>query len=327
MSDPMQAAVAPARAPARTPSLAHRLEYGSLRAIIGLLGAMRWKRAVRAGAALGRVAYQPLGIRRGVVESQIAAAFPELGEPEVRSIACGAFEHLGRVTVETALLSRVDPAWVLELFAAVDGWDTVERLLAQRRGLIMVTGHLGNWELGGAYIAARGVPLDVVVRRMGNPLFDGYLTRTRSRLGMAVVRDRDAVKRAPRTLRDGGAVAFLTDQAGLNLASTFVPFFGRPAKTPRGPAVFALRLEAPVVFGTALRLPDGRYRLSFEEVPVQHTGDREKDVDELAVNYTRILERWVRRAPEQYFWHHRRWKRQPEDTPAALRDPVEAGRR
>jgi KDO2-lipid IV(A) lauroyltransferase len=327
MSDPVQAAVAPARAPARSPSLAHRLEYGSLRAIIGLLGAMRWKRAVRAGAALGRVAYQPLGIRRGVVESQIAAAFPELGEPEVRSIACGAFEHLGRVTVETALLSRVDPAWVLELFAAVDGWDTVERLLAQRRGLIMVTGHLGNWELGGAYIAARGVPLDVVVRRMGNPLFDGYLTRTRSRLGMAVVRDRDAVRRAPRTLRDGGAVAFLTDQAGLNLASTFVPFFGRPAKTPRGPAVFALRLEAPMVFGTALRLPDGRYRLSFEEVPVQHTGDREKDVDELAANYTRILERWVRRAPEQYFWQHRRWKRQPEDTPAALRDPVEAGRR
>ena len=327
MSDPSPPVLAPAPSPARTPSLAHRLEYGSLRAIIGALGAMRWNRAVRAGAALGRLAYRPLGIRRGVVEAQIAAAFPELDESGVRAVARGAFEHLGRVTVETALLSRVDPARVHELFAVVEGWDTVERLLAQRRGLIMVTGHLGNWELGGAYIAARGVQLDVVVRRMGNPLFDGYLTRTRSRLGMAVVRDRDAVRRAPRTLRGGGAVAFLTDQAGLNLASTFVPFFGRPAKTPRGPAVFALRLETPMVFGTALRMPDGRYRLVFEEVPVRSTGDRESDVDELAASYTRILERWVRAAPEQYFWHHRRWKRQPDDTPAALRDPAEASRR
>ena len=327
MSKPTPAADVPVREATRRPSLANRFEYGSLRAIIGVLGAVRWKRAVRAGAAFGRLAHHPLGIRRNVVESQIAAAFPELGEPEVQAMARGAFEHLGRVTVETALISRIDPGWVLELFATVDGWDTVERLRAQGRGLIMVTGHLGNWELGGAYIAARGVPLDVVVRRMGNPLFDGYLTRTRSRLGMAVVRDRDAVRRTPRTLRDGGAVAFLTDQAGLNLASTFVPFFGRPAKTPRGPAVFALRLEAPVVFGTALRLPDGRYHLAFEEVPVHRTGDRERDVDELVANYSRILERWVREAPEQYFWHHRRWKRQPDDTPAALRDPVEAGRR
>jgi KDO2-lipid IV(A) lauroyltransferase len=220
----------------------------------------------------------------------------------------------------------VDPAWVLDLFENVEGWDVVERLRARGRGLIMVTGHLGNWELGGAYIAARGVPLDVVVRRMANPLFDGYLTRTRSRLRMAVVRDREAVRRTPRTLRAGGAVAFLTDQAGLNLASTFVPFFGRPAKTPRGPAVFALRLDAPVVFGTALRLPSGRYRLSFEEIRVPESGDVDSDVDELVASYTQILEKWVRRAPEQYFWQHRRWKRQPEDTPEELRDPVEASR-
>lgn len=326
MSERTPTAAVPSRASERTPTLAHRVEYGALRSAIGILGAMRWHRAVRAGAAIGRLAYKPFGIRQEVVESQIAAAFPEASEREVRSIARGAFEHLGRVTVETALLSRVDPAWVLDLFENVEGWDVVERLRARGRGLIMVTGHLGNWELGGAYIAARGVPLDVVVRRMANPLFDGYLTRTRSRLRMAVVRDREAVRRTPRTLRAGGAVAFLTDQAGLNLASTFVPFFGRPAKTPRGPAVFALRLDAPVIFGTAIRLPTGRYRLSFEEVRVPESGDVDSDVDELVASYTHILEKWVRRAPEQYFWQHRRWKRQPDDTPEELRDPVESSR-
>ena len=104
---------------------------------------------------------------------------------------------------------------------------------------------------------------------MENPLFDRYLTKTRQRIGMTVIHDADAVRRVPRALREDHAVAFLVDQGAVGLASTWVPFFGRFAKTPRGPAVFALRLGAPVVFGVALRQPDGRYVLGFEEVQVE----------------------------------------------------------
>jgi KDO2-lipid IV(A) lauroyltransferase len=100
-----------------------------------------------------------------------------------------------------------------------------------------------------------------------------------------------------------------------------VPFFGRYAKTPRGPAVFALRLGAPVVFATALRQPNGKYVMYYERVPVQPTGDREADVDRIVMDYTATLERWIRRAPEQYFWHHRRWKHQRPGTPPELGDP------
>jgi KDO2-lipid IV(A) lauroyltransferase len=163
--------------------------------------------------------------------------------------------------------------------------------------VVFVTGHLGNWELAGAYVAARGVPLDVVARQQENPLFDRFLTRTRERLGMRVVWDGDAVRRAPRALREGRGVAFLVDQGAAGLASTWAPFFGRPAKTPRGPAVFALRLGAPVVFGAAVRRPDGRFALGFERVPVAPAGDRERDVDAIVVAYTATLERWVRRLP------------------------------
>ncbi len=310
------------RVPSRTPSLQHRLEYGALRAIVGALGALQWDRATRAGARLARLGYRPLGIRRRVAERQIAAAFPGLAPDRVAAIARASFAHLGCIAVETALLSRIGPAEVLALVEHVDGWPTVERLLAQRRGLIVTTGHIGNWELGGAYLAARGIPVEAVARRMGNPLFDAYLTRTRSRLGMTVVPDRDAVRRAPRALKAGHAMAFLADQAGISLASTVVPFFGRPAKTLRGPAVFALRLGAPMVFGVALRQPNGRYRITFEEVPVPDTGDRERDIETVIHHYTRALERWVRVAPEQYLWQHRRWKRQPADTPPELRDPT-----
>jgi KDO2-lipid IV(A) lauroyltransferase len=157
---------------------------------------------------------------------------------------------------------------------------------------------------------------------MKNPLFDRYLTETRSQIGMVVVHDADAVRRTPRSLRENRAVAFLSDQGVLGLASTFVPFFGRPAKTPRGPAVFALRLQVPVVFGAAVRQPSGKYRLVFEPIEVHDTGDRDADVDAIVARYTAALERWVRRYPEQYFWHHRRWRRQPPDTPPELREPT-----
>ena len=263
------------------------------------------------GAALGRAGYRPLGIRRAVVEEQIAAAFPDWPAERVREVADASYASLGRTTVEASLLARLGARGVLGLFAEVQGWEVLEAARAEGRGVVFVTGHLGNWELAGAYVAARGVPLDVVARQQENPLFDRFLTRTRERLGMRVVWDGDAVRRAPRALREGRGVAFLVDQGAAGLASTWAPFFGRPAKTPRGPAVFALRLGAPVVFGAAVRRPDGRFALGFERVPVAPAGDRERDVDAIVVAYTATLERWVRRHPEQYFWQHRRWKYQP----------------
>ena len=108
-------------------------------------------------------------------------------------------------------------------------------------------------------------------------------------------------------------VALVADQGLKGMASTFVPFFGRLAKTPRGPGVFALRLGVPLMVGTAVRMPSGKYRALVEPVEVVETGDRERDVDAVVAQYTAVLEQWVRQYPEQYFWHHRRWRRRPED--------------
>jgi KDO2-lipid IV(A) lauroyltransferase len=306
--------VRPAR---RAPTLAHRAEFAALRGTVGALSRMPWERASAIGARIGLLGYRPLGIRRGVVERQIADSFPELGEREVRQLARGAYESLGRTSVEAAILPTLGREGLLGLVDRVDGWEEVEQALALGRGLILVAGHLGNWELGGAYIAARGVPIDAIARGQGNPLFDEYITETRTRLGMTIVHDAEAVRRTPRSIKSGRAVAFLMDQGVRGLASTFVPFFGRLAKTPRGPAVFALRLQVPVVFVAPLREANARFRMVFERVPVTETGDRDHDVDAIVASYTRVLETWVRRHPEQYFWHHRRWKYQPPPGEAA----------
>jgi KDO2-lipid IV(A) lauroyltransferase len=301
--------------------LPHYAQYYAIRGAVAALDRLSLRRAGRIGEWLGGLGYHPLGIRRAVVERQVRAAFPGLAEPEVLRIARASYEHLGRTSIEAALLSALSPAQVRAMFDGIEGADALAAARAEGKGVLLVSGHLGNWELAGAFVAASGVPIEAVARGMENPLFDRYITRTRHDLGMTVIHDADAVRRVPRAMREGKAVAMLVDQGAAGLASSWVPFFGRYAKTPRGPAVFALRLGAPVVFATALRQPNGRYVMYYERIPVHPTGDREADVDRIVADYTSTLERWIRRAPEQYFWHHRRWKHQRPGTPPELGDP------
>jgi KDO2-lipid IV(A) lauroyltransferase len=292
-----------------------------MRATIAALRALPWEAACRIGEKLGALGYRPLGIRKRVVERQIAAAFPNLDHQQVEALSRESYEHLGRTFIETALLDTIGKQGLLDLVENVEGWEIIEQEMADGRGAIMVTGHIGNWELAGAYVAARGVPLDAIARGMANPLFDSYVTRARQAVGMTIVHDSEAVRRTPRALRSGRAVAFIADQGVLGLASTFVPFFGRPAKTPRGAAVFALRFEVPVIFVVALRQPNGRFRMVIERIEARRTDDMDRDVDAIVAAFTEHLEKWVRAVPAQYFWQHRRWKRQPPDTPPELRDP------
>jgi Kdo2-lipid IVA lauroyltransferase/acyltransferase len=296
------------------PRLPHYLQYGALRAVVAALGTLGVRPAAAVGARIARLGYRPLGIRRTVVEQQIAASFPEFDNQRVAEIARGAYDHLGRTSMEAALLPSLSRQQILGLFEGTDGLDSFEEVRSQGRGVLLVSGHLGNWELAGAYIAASGVPFHAIARGQENPLFDRWLTKTRGDVGMRIVHDSQAVRQVPRAIRANHVVGMLVDQGGLGLASSWVPFFGRLAKTPRGPAVFALRLGAPVVFTCAIRQPSGRYRMIFQPVAVTSTGDRDADIDAIVRAYTATLEQWVRRAPEQYFWHHRRWKHQPPES-------------
>lgn len=305
----------------RKPTLSHRIEYAATRLVVAALRLLGWRTASSIGGRLARLAYWPLGIRRGVTTRQIAAAFPEKPPDEVKRIAMASYDSLGRTSIETAILPGTKASEILSRIERVDGWEHVERTLAEGRGLIIVTGHIGNWEIGGAYMAARGIAFDAVARGMANPIFEKWVNRTRSDIGMEVIHDQDAVRRTPRSLRANRAVAFVSDHDALSLASTYVPFFGRPARTPRGPGVFALRFEAPILFMVCIRMPSGRYVIFVEPIEIAPSGNREADVDAIMLRFTELLEEKVREYPEQYFWQHRRWRRQPPDTPPHLREP------
>lgn len=293
-----------------------------MRAMFAALQNVDWKTACAVGERIGEMGYWPLKIRREVVEKQIAAAFPEKSAEEVRRIARASYRHLGRNAVEAGLISRKGRDEILAMVERVDGWEHVEAAMAGGKSAIGVAAHHGNWEMLGGFLAARGLAPEVIVRGMDNTLFEDYLNANREKLGLKVVHDASAVRHLTKSMREGKLICLLADQGVLGLASSFVPFFGRPAKTPKGFAVFALRFEAGVFFMDMLRLPNGKFRAVFEPIEVTRTGDRERDIEAMVARYNEILEKWVRQYPEQYFWQHRRWRRQPEGTPVELRDPT-----
>jgi KDO2-lipid IV(A) lauroyltransferase len=294
----------------------HRVEYALARTLEGAVASLPEGMADAFGRRLGAAVYR-MGIRRGTVEANLRLAFPEATDEWRDEIARGAYEHLGRESAAMLRLSKLNPQAVIDR-TVTRGWDELNEALAEGNGCILATGHYGNWEIAAATVASRGIPIAAIVRRQGNLLVDGRLDDTRRRLGVETVSQREAPSRIPRVLRRNGVVGIVADQDARR-AGIFVPFFGVPASTHRGPALFALRFNAPVFACVARRLPGPgvRYEVSGTRVPVPRTGDLEADVRTLTAELAARLEASIREAPEQYFWFHRRWKSKPPSEPDA----------
>lgn len=295
----------------RAPTLRHRLEYAGFRLLLLLLRTLPERVALALGSGLGALAGGVLRVRRDVVDANLALAFPGRDAAWRRRTAMDSYRHLGREAVMAFRLGRA-PAELVVARTDVAGLDALKAAVASGRGAVVVTGHLGNWELGGAAVAVRGIEVDAVAFRQANPLFDADLVRNRGRLGMRVVRKGDAPGAVLRALREGRVPALVADQDARR-GGVFVDFMGAPAATARGPAVFALRTGADLFLGVALAREGRpwRYHVLLEPVRVERTGDVEEDVRRLTAAHTAALEAWVRRAPEQYFWQHRRWRTRP----------------
>ncbi|UCC23852.1 MAG: lysophospholipid acyltransferase family protein [Gemmatimonadales bacterium] len=298
------------------------MEHLGFRLLRGLLLSVPEGLALGFGGFLGWVMGSVLRIRRSVVEENIARAFPRRDRAWRRRIAAASYRHLGREAVATFRLAGSSSERVRSV-TRVEGLEALEAALAEGRGVVMVAGHLGNWEMGGAALAARGLPVDAVVQVQRNPRFDEDLRRARERLGIRIMSKQSAPRAVLQSLREGHLAALVADQNVVR-GGVFVDFFGTPAATARGPAVFALRTGAPLWAGVALKIDGGRgYRVMVRPVSIPLTGDQEEDVRRLTRAHLSILESWIEEAPEQYFWLHKRWKsRPPIPEPAPGRDDI-----
>ena len=289
----------------------HALEYAGFRLARAVLAVLPEGLAVRLGALAGLFAGSVLRIRRRDVDRHLALAFPEATRSWRRRVARASYAHLGR---ESVMLFRIAdwPAERLLERVTFEGIDELGASAQPGSGALLLTGHIGNWELAGAALGARGVGLDAIAKGMSNRRFQEELFRTRERLGLRLIESARAPKEVLRSLRDGRVVAILGDQNAVE-GGVFVPFFGKDAATARGPALFALRTGAPVFAGVALRRPGWRqrYHIEVRRLDITPTGEVEADVRALLAAYAEVLESAVRSAPEQYFWQHKRWKTRP----------------
>jgi KDO2-lipid IV(A) lauroyltransferase len=299
------------------PVLAHRLESFAFRLVRGALWALPEGLALRLGSAAGIIAGSALRIRRADVDRHLGWAFPDESVAWRRRIARESYAHLGREAVVLFRRGGWSADRVLQRTTMV-GFDAFREAATAETGLVLLTAHLGNWEIGGASIVARGVPLDVVAKGMANRGFQEELFAARERMGMRVVEMGDAARESLRTLRRGDVVALLADQSA-HRGGIALPFFGRPASTARGPALFAARSGAQVWLAFAIRDPGPgqRYTVTFERLRFEPTGSPEADASALMSAYARRLEEAVRAAPGQYFWQHRRWKAQGSEEPSS----------
>lgn len=184
----------------------------------------------------------------------------------------------------------------------------LDEVLAEGKGVVLITGHVGNWEMLGQAIAAAGYPITTIARPSYDPRVTAWLHQWRTRRGLQVVwGDRNSGKAILRTLRKNGLMAFLIDQ-DTETTGMYVPFFGRAAFTPTTPAALALRTGAPVIFCWHHRRAK-RHKITIERIRYVSTCNNSHDVLELTAMLTARLESVIRAAPEQWVWLHKRWRK------------------
>lgn len=266
----------------------------------------------RLAKGLGRLWYRLDGRHRDIALRNLQLALgDELDEKEREAVARENFIHLTRVMLEIPCLRKLSPG-NLDRFVIFRGLENFDAALQKGRGLLVLAAHFGNWEMMALAFSLRHRPIHIVVRPLDNPLVDAVINGIRTRGGNSLIGKKGSVRSILRLLHQGQPVALLMDQNVDWYDGVFVPFFREIACTNKALTVLALRTGAPVVPVYNVRQGDGRYRIVFEpEIPVVRTGDTTRDTEENTARFNRIIEGYVRRHPEQWFWVHQRWKTRP----------------
>ena len=261
------------------------------------------------GESLATLVYH-LGVRTAVTQENLTQAFPSLDQRRIRQIARSCYRHFGALMADFARLPRLSRKNLFDL-VEIEGLNVLDAAEAAGRGGIVLSGHIGNWELMGASVAVLGYPVSYVVTRQENELVEHQMDHLRRCAGIEIIKRREAAKGVLKALRENRLVAILSDQDA-HEAGAFVPFFGRMASTPRGAAIFALRTGAALIFAESYRQGRGKLKIILELIRMDGLpANRDEAVYELVRRFTARLEEAVRRHPEQWFWMHRRWKSKP----------------
>ena len=263
------------------------------------------------GRRLGDAAYLVLGRRRRLALDNLACAYPALPRRARARLARHASQHFGMTLIELArLLTR--PLDVTLERIRLEGVEHLRAAMAGHGRALLLTAHLGNWELLAAAHRLTGFPLSIVVRPLDARWLDALAEKVRRGTGVELIDKRGALRPVLEALRRGRMIGILMDQNAARREGVFVDFFGRPASTSRSIALLAVRTRTPVVPVFARRGADGRHTVVIHPaLPLPEANGADEAVVELTARCTNAIERAIREAPEQWLWSHDRWRTRP----------------
>jgi KDO2-lipid IV(A) lauroyltransferase len=293
-----------------------KLEYAAAWPFIKVLGLMPRSLSRAFAIGLAQVVYLLHFRLRQVGMRNLAMVFPEKSEAERTRILRGVFTSLGKQLAELCQFPKYTPENVDEV-VVYDGLENYEQAYARGKGVLFLTAHFGAWELSAFAHSLHGHWLHIVMRPMDNEFLDRLLQHYRTMHGNKTVAKDDFVRGLLAAMKAGETVGILMDTNMTPPQGIFVDFFGIPACTASGLARIALRTDAAVVPGFTIWDPAlQKYRLRFDPaLALIRTGDLEADIAANTQIFTKVIEDYVRRYPEQWLWVHRRWKTRPEGQP------------
>jgi KDO2-lipid IV(A) lauroyltransferase len=241
-------------------------------------------------------------------------SFPEMPQPEREQMARRSMQQLLMLFVEVLFTTRLVRIDTIASVMDLENFDEVLRMLMKRdRGLIMLTGHYGNWEVLGYALATLGFETTSVARPLDNPYVNHYLLGVRERMGQRIITKKGATEEVTTILEQKGVVGFIADQ-NAGPKGVFVDFFGRKASAYKSIALLAMQYDVPVVIGYARRIDD-RFKFQMAAQDIIRPEDWKQQPDPMRYitqRYTKAIEDFVRQDPGQYLWVHRRWKSRPK---------------
>jgi KDO2-lipid IV(A) lauroyltransferase len=289
------------------------LEYAVVRAMVSVVGALPRSVARTVGEGIGAVAFRVLGRLRRTGQRNLELAYPEKSAAERTAMLREEYRSLGWQLAEFCQMPKYT-AESASKFIRYEGLENYLNARAKGKGVLVVTGHLGAWELSSFYHSLMGYPMSLVIRRLDNPRVDALVNAIRCRHGNRVIHKDDFARGLITAMHAGETVGILMDTNMTPPQGVFVPFFGVEACTASGLARVALRSDAAVLPGFLLwEASEQKYVLRFgEEMQLVRTGDAAADIVANTALFTAAIEAYIRRYPGQWLWVHRRWKTRPE---------------
>lgn len=263
------------------------------------------------GGWLGILAYRFASQQRNIAFEHIQFALGISDKNTSKTIIKNCFAHLGKTVVEFMLFPRMNSKQI-QKSVRFKGVQHAENALAEGKGAIILTGHFGNWELLAASISTAISPLTPIVRELRSPRLNTLVSKYREKAGYSTIDRNTGVRQALRCLRNNNLLGIVAD-VDTSVNGVFVDFFGRAAYTPYSPIAFALKTGAAILPTFIIRQPDGTHQAIIEPpLTLERCDDKEKELVINTQKYTKIIESYIRKYPEQWIWMHKRWKTRPE---------------